>query len=108
MKRAPRYMVTVQRNTPAPNLRGETVDVWVTLSNVFMDLHQLSGREQEAAFRVNSEVDWRGYMRFTPGLIIKPRDRVIYQSHTLDIVSVIDLHELHQTIQLDMKEQATP
>lgn len=104
MRRSPRQLVTLQRRTVAQDDRGQDVETWSNLARVWMDLHQLAGREREAAMQVSSETTWRGVMRWTPGLTPAPKDRVIYGTHTLEILAVMDEQERHQRLILDLKE----
>ncbi len=104
MKFTPRQLVTIDRPVVDQNERGEDVTAWSRVAPVWADLKQLAGREREAAMQVSAETTWRAYIRYAPGLIIEPEYRLMYGSRVFSIVSVTDLNEAHQVIQIDLKE----
>jgi SPP1 family predicted phage head-tail adaptor len=105
VKFAPRHACRLERNTPTINAYGEQVPDWGLVAEVYADLSQVSGTERARAQQIHAEATWRAYIRYAPGLTIHTADRLVYGDRSFEIVAVIDQHEHHRIIKLELKEQ---
>lgn len=101
-----RHRVTIQnKGTPARNSYGEEVITWATEATVWAEVDPLRGREFLEARREGAEVTTRIRVRHRDG--ITPSMRVVWGSHTYDILSVIEVEGREREIHLMCRELIT-
>jgi head-tail adaptor len=109
-----RMAIEVNQNTGSGAAKDQTfsqpLDNWQPLMNGntavvrYCSIEPLSGREVFVAGEVQADVSHRIRMRFTPGLTgaggLGPRARGIYGGRTFNFLSVIDLDEAHEELEI--------
>lgn len=99
-----RHRVTIQsasETQPDSNM-GQPVESWSDFATVWAHVEPLHGRERMVAQERTAELDTRITIRYLSGVLAKMR--VIYGSHTYDILAVINLDERDREMQLMCKE----
>lgn len=81
---------------------GDTTATWGTVTVCWGALEPLRGREWIESGLENSEVSAKFRMRYYSG--IDPTMQLYFGSRTFEIVSVIDIDELHRELNLMVKE----
>lgn len=98
-----RHVVTVQRGTESQNEYGEARLTWATLTTRRAFVRPLSGRELLMAEQAQSDVTHKVTMREYAGLT--SRDRLLFDSRTLNIVSVIEKANVPHQMELMCREE---
>lgn len=97
-----RHRVTIQSKTTVRDKEGFEAEVWTDVTTVWAAVEPLRGREYFAAAAVHAENTVRIRMRYRSG--VTPEMRVKYGTRLFDIISVIDVDERHQELQVMVKE----
>ena len=97
-----RHRVELQKATYAQDGVGEPIETWATYAKRWAAVEPLSGRELLQAQQVNSEATIRVRLRFVSG--VTQQQRLLHNSRTLEIVSVIDPQERNAELELLCKE----
>lgn len=98
-----RHKVTIERGTESQNEYGEARLTWATLTTRRAFVRPLSGRERLLAEQVQSDVTHKVTMREYTGLT--PRDRFVFDSRTLNIVSVIEKSNVPHHMEVMCREE---
>jgi SPP1 family predicted phage head-tail adaptor len=94
--------VIIQQNTPTRDTYGAEVASWSALATVWGAVEPLRGREFFDAQAVNAEVTTRIRIRYRSGVV--PTMRVVWGSHTYDILSVVEIETRQRELHLMCKE----
>lgn len=97
--------VTVQSKAATRDEYGAEVITWQTYMSGWASVEPLRGREYLEARQAQADVDMRVRMRAQPGKRPTPGMRVLFESRTLEIVSVIEVNEAGRELQLMCREQ---
>lgn len=81
-------LATIQTPTESVNSIGETELSWSTFATRWIALMPVVGAERVASLQNTGTVSHRVRMRYTPGL--KPKMRLVAESRTFEITSVIE------------------
>jgi SPP1 family predicted phage head-tail adaptor len=98
-----RHRVTIQEDqgTTQDSL-GQEIEDWQDVATVWAAVEPLQGREFLEAKQLQAEVTTRIRIRYRSG--IEPEMRVVWGSHTYDVVSVVELESRRQEIELMCRE----
>lgn len=97
-----RHRVTIQQKAVSQDAIGGQVETWSTVTTVWAAVEPLAGRDYMEGKRLVAEVSTRVRMRYRAGVV--PEMRVVYGTHTYDVVSVIDFREEHRELALMCRE----
>lgn len=92
-----RHVGRIQRRTP-----GDAGDTYTTGDMVAMDVQPIRGMERFRAGEVESELTHLVTMRYPT--TASASDRVLFGERTLELVSVINVDERNQVIEMTAKE----
>jgi SPP1 family predicted phage head-tail adaptor len=98
-----RYPATIQKRNMGQNSYGETIQDWVDVMTVRVNVAPLYGREFFDKESVNSELTHKITMRYVRN-IVTPDMRILYDGRTFSISSIIDYQEQHRELQMVCKE----
>ena len=102
--RAGRLRHQVRIQTPTKDTSPGAGDItWSDYATVWAAVEPLRGNEFFTAQQVNAEVTGRVVIRYLSG--ITPEVRVLFGTRTFEILSVIDVDERHEELQLMVKER---
>lgn len=98
-----RHRITFQRPVKTPDgYKGHTVQ-WQDVVTVWASVEPLSGREYFYSHQIKAEVTHRVKMRYREDITVKMR--IKHRDRVLEIESVIDLKERHETLEILCKEE---
>ena len=80
--------IVIQQNSPTRDAYGAAIPSWSTVDTVWGRVADLTGREFEAAQKLNAEVTSRIKIRYRSG--VTPAMRATWSGHTYDILAVIE------------------
>lgn len=83
-----RHRLTIQRNTTAADGKGGQTSTWGTLATVWGSVEPMRGNERQMAGAMTSEVAFRVRTRLRSDLTVAPKDRLVWDSKTLEIAAV--------------------
>jgi SPP1 family predicted phage head-tail adaptor len=86
-----RQRIKIQKYTAGRDSFGGEEPVWTDVAEVWARVSPVSGKEFFASAQVNAEVTTKITMRYIKG--ITPKMRVVFDSRSFDIVSVLDFEE---------------
>jgi SPP1 family predicted phage head-tail adaptor len=86
-----RHRIKIQKYTAGRDSFGGEEPVWTDVAEVWARVSPVSGKEFFASAQVNAEVTTKITMRYIKG--ITPKMRVVFDSRSFDIVSVLDFEE---------------
>lgn len=101
-----RHRVTVQRNTTAADGKGGQTSSWGTLATVWASVEPMRGNERQMASVMTSEVAYRVRTRVRSDITLAPKDRIVWDSKTLEIQAVTNEHGRDRFWLLDCGEAA--
>lgn len=96
------HQVILQSATATRDGAGAEVVTWGTVATVWGVVEPLSGREYWAAQQQAAEMSYRVRIRYRAGVL--PTWRVLYGSRVFLVLSVIDVNERHEEMQLMCRE----
>lgn len=101
---AGKYNHQVYLQAPAKTFdsEGQEVITWTTVGTVWAEILPLTGREYFQAKAANSELTHEIHIRYRRNL--KTIWRVLYGTRALEILSVADVEEKHEELELLCKE----
>jgi len=91
-----RHRVALQSSVET-NDHGSISQAWATQATVWADIRPLSGRELDIARQVNAQITHEVEMRY-PSVSLTPKMRVVFDSRTFEIDSVITPNEIHKNV----------
>ncbi len=97
-----RHRVTIQEKTVTQDTFGAEVITWSDVITLWAGVEPLRGREFDELRRTGAEVTTRIVTRYKSGVL--PEMRATYNSHTYDILSVINLEERDREVHLMCRE----
>ncbi len=97
-----RHQVTLQAPATTYDADQQPVTTWVDVATVRAAVVPLTGREYWQAKAVNAELTHRVTIRYRRG--VQTTWRVLYGSRALEILSVADVDERHERLELLCKE----
>jgi len=97
-----RHRVTIQRLTITQGTAGEVIEGWSDVATVYAAVEPLSGREFWQAQQVAAENQIRVRIRYRAGL--DTTMRVIHDTRTLEILSIVNPEERRRELQLMCRE----
>ena len=100
-----RKRVTIQQKTVTRDAYGAEVIAWATYMSGWASVEPLQGREYLEAQQVQAGVSTRVRMRVQPGKRVTPGMRAQYDGRIFNIISVIDVNEAGEELQLMCDEQ---
>lgn len=101
-----RHRLTVQRNTTAADGKGGQTSTWGTLATVWASVEPMRGNENKMAGAITSEVAYRVRARLRSDITIAPKDRLVWDSKTLQIHAVTNEGGMDRFWLLDCGEVA--
>lgn len=101
-----RHRVVIQRNTTTPDGKGGRTSSWGTLATVWAQVTPTRGNERQMAGAMTSEVAYRIRTRLRTDITIAPKDRLVWDSKTLQIHAVTNEGGLDRFWLLDCGEAA--
>ncbi len=103
-----RHTVTIERNEPTRDATGAEVAAWSRHVVRRASIEPLQGREFWASRQTNAEVSVRVRLRWDGDTAaITPKDRVVFDGRTFDVVSVIVPNEARREVHLMCTEAVT-
>ena len=97
-----RHQVALQAPAKTFDSEGQEVITWTTVATVRAAVVPLTGREYFETRAVNAELTHKVTIRYRRG--VKATWRVLYGSRALEVVSVADVEERHERLELMCKE----
>lgn len=99
-----RKKVAVQKYTKTRGAQGGYIQSWATENSVWAKINPISAKERTDADQTNAVLSHRITMRFySPGITAK--DRILWNSRTFYITSVVNPGERGCDTILDAKEE---
>ncbi len=98
-----RHRIAIQRYVQGESEIGDPIQYWDTLCHAWASIEPISGREFWEAERIAAEITHKVTMRPTETRTI-PKDRIVFDSRILEIVSVLDIEERGRELNLLCKE----
>ena len=99
-----RHRVELQENTPTVDARGDPVPDWSTYATVWAAVEPLSGAELVRFQQVQAETTCRVVMRYNAD--VSADDKILHDSRTLQVLSVINRDDRNIELELLCKEVA--
>lgn len=96
--------ITIQSKTSTRGASGEEEPIWSEVVTVWASSEPLRGQEYLEANRLQADLDIRFRIRYWSNEVIKPSMRVMYANRYFNIVSVINVKEKNDEVQLMCKE----
>jgi len=93
-----RHRATIQQLVNTDDGAGGSIETWQDIATVWAAIEPLRGNERYTAQQVQSTLTHKVTIRYREG--IKPQMRLTYKGRIFDIVSAIDIKELHQWLEL--------
>lgn len=100
-----RHRLKLQSRSSTQDTSGQEILTWTDVLTCWAAIEPAAGREQLAAEAQVSTVSHVVTIRYRAG--ITARMRAVYASRVFEIVSVIDVDEMHFWLQLDCVEGLT-
>lgn len=98
-----RYPATIQKRNMGQDSYGGTIQDWVKVIDVRVNVAPISGREFFDKEVINPELTHKITMRYVRN-VVTPDMRIIYDGRTFLITSIIDFQERHMELQMICKE----
>jgi SPP1 family predicted phage head-tail adaptor len=99
-----RHRLTLQSPTETRGATGEVLVAYSTDSTVWGSLRPLTGREVSASNQTVEEINYRAEIRYHS--TIKSEWRVVNDSNTYEVVTVLNYDELNEYMILELKRIA--
>jgi SPP1 family predicted phage head-tail adaptor len=96
--------IIIQANTSTRSASGEEDPIWSAVATIWASAEPLRGQEYLEANRLQADLDIRFRVRYSSAYVIKPSMRVAYNGRYFNIVSVINVKEKMDEVQLMCKE----
>lgn len=96
-----RHRLELQSPTQSQGSTGEVTTSWATDSTVWGSLRPLSGKEREDASQINEEINYRARIRYNSS--INPEWRIVNDSNTYEIVTILNFNELDEYMIIDLR-----
>ncbi|WP_434632010.1 phage head closure protein [Thermoanaerobacterium thermosaccharolyticum] len=93
-----RHRATIQQLVNIDDGAGGSIETWQDIVTVWAAIEPLRGNERYTAQQVQSTLSRKVTIRYREG--IKSQMRLTYKGRIFDIVSAIDIKELHQWLEL--------
>ncbi|WP_434565155.1 phage head closure protein [Thermoanaerobacterium thermosaccharolyticum] len=93
-----RHRATIQQLVNIDDGAGGSIETWQDIVTVWAAIEPLRGNERYTAQQVQSTLSHKVTIRYREG--IKSQMRLTYKGRIFDIVSAIDIKELHQWLEL--------
>ncbi len=97
-----RHRVTIQQKIISQNSFGEEVVTWSDVATVWAAVEPLRGQEFIEARQAEAEITARIRMRYRSD--VRPDMRVVWGTHTYDVLAVIDVAGRGRELQLMCRE----
>ena len=97
-----RHRLAIQTVTETQNAVGELTRAWATVTTVWGDIQPIGGTERLAGEQITAEVSHRVWLRYTTYVV--PEARIVFDSRTFDVLSVINRDERNYMMELLCKE----
>lgn len=97
-----KHQITLQEPAPTTNGYNEEVPGWTDAATVWAAIEWGSGRRYLEAKQLNAEV--QGIVRIRYRSDIKPEWRIKYGSRYFEIISIANIRESDQELQINCKE----
>ena len=97
-----RKRITIQKIDTTRTAGGETTDTPSTFAKVWARIRPLSGAESWVAKELQSVTSHQLNLLYYPG--ITERMQAVYQGRTFNFISVRDLEEMHEELEILAKE----
>ena len=96
-----KHRIVIQQVSEGENDLGDIIQTWTNFATVWASVEPLAGREYFSAQQVSAETTGRIRMRYKAG--VSPTMRVLFNSLTYQILSVINPGELNVELELMTK-----
>ena len=94
-----RKLITIQQQSATNDEYGAQIISWSSFGiDRWADVEPLQGREYFAGQQFNSKVDTKFILRYVAG--VTPKMRILYNSLSYDIESVINVDERNRELQI--------
>lgn len=107
-----RYLVAIESQVTTRDSFGAQQNSWGTFATVYAGFQPLTGRELEAAQKINAEINSRVTIRYLRGLVPEMRvnwtDSQAGRNRIFDVLAVLDTDERHVTMDLLCAERYIP
>ena len=97
-----RHRVAIQTGTPSQDEYGGVTLTFSTVATVWASVEPMSGRELVSAQQQHAETSHRIRVRYTAN--VTQQSRIVWESRTFEVVSLIDNKEEKRMIELMCKE----
>ncbi len=99
-----RYSVSIEQQSASRTPFGSPVDSWAVLATVRAGIFPLTGRELEAAQKLNAEINTKITMRYLAGIVPEMRvnwtDSRANRTRLYDILGIADEEQRHNKMDL--------
>ncbi len=96
------HQVSLQRLTLVPDGVGGGTEHWTQIGTPWCCILPAGGWERLTSMKLEAEITHSIYMRYRAD--IHPRDRIVFRTRTFDILSIIDLEEAKEFLELKCEE----
>jgi SPP1 family predicted phage head-tail adaptor len=93
-----RHRIAIQKKTVSPDTEGIPMETWNDFAVMWSAVNPLSGKEFWEAQAVNQANIVRFRIRYISG--IHSSMRIVYNNRIFQILSIIDVEERHQELQI--------
>jgi SPP1 family predicted phage head-tail adaptor len=97
------HKIVIQERTETKNSVGEDITTWDTYKWTWAQVTPLTGKEYFSKNEFQSTITNKIYMRYLTG--VTPDMRIVWDSRTFDIISVINTDERNRELILMVEEQ---
>ena len=94
-----RHFVRLQRATQTATASGGYTETWSTYKQVWCDIIPQRGMEFDQAGQMIAKLPHTVMMRY-PGEDVHPKDRILWGSRILHILSVVDVGERSRDLEI--------
>lgn len=98
-----RHRITFQKEIKTPDGHKGFVSQWQDVVTVWASIEPLSGREYFYSHQIKAEVTHRVKIRYREDITVKMR--IKHRDRVLEIESILDLKEAHQTLEILCREE---
>lgn len=99
--------IQIQRATVAPSPYNEPIETWLTVSELWAGVKDVSAGEAYKAAEVDAEISTRFTVRFSHFANgINPKDRVVWDGKTYNITAVRRVQNRDSYIEIDAVARA--
>lgn len=95
-----RHRVTIQQACEEQAASGAVTIEWKDVVHRWAQVQPVTGREIISGQQVRAEISHRVWMRYQPGIVITPKERLMFGDRVFNILSIINRNEKDRELEL--------